>query len=145
MKPSLLTKLETLADRHEEVSALLSDGETIADQERFRNLSREYSELEDVVRCYGLYSRVRRDLDEARQMLDDPDPEVREMAREEVEAGRLVTLPLAPEPMLRRVGLIYRKDKALSKAALGFIQVMLEHAAASGITEDGPRTRPAAG
>ena len=65
--------------------------------------------------------------------------------REEVEAGRLVTLPLAPEPMLRRVGLIYRKDKALSKAALGFIQVMLEHAAASGITENGPRTRPASG
>jgi peptide chain release factor 1 len=87
MKPSLLTKLETLADRHEEVSALLSDGETIADQERFRNLSREYSELEDVVRCYGVYSRVRRDLEEARQMLDDADPEVREMAREEVEAG----------------------------------------------------------
>ena len=63
--------------------------------------------------------------------------------REEVEAGRLVTLPLAPEPLLRRVGLIYRKDKALSKAALGFIQVMLEHAAASGITENGLRMRPA--
>ena len=63
--------------------------------------------------------------------------------REEVEAGRLVTLPLAPEPLLRRVGLIYRKDKALSKAALGFIRVMLEHAAASGITENAPRTRPA--
>ena len=71
MKPSLLTKLETLADRHEEVSALLSDGETIADQERFRNLSREYSELEDVVKCYGLYSRAKQDLEEARQMLDD--------------------------------------------------------------------------
>jgi DNA-binding transcriptional LysR family regulator len=65
--------------------------------------------------------------------------------REEVEAGKLVTLPLAPEPLLRRVGLIYRKDKALSKAALGFIQVMLAHAAASGITENGLRTRPASG
>jgi DNA-binding transcriptional LysR family regulator len=61
--------------------------------------------------------------------------------REEVEAGKLVTLPLAPEPLLRRVGLIYRKDKALSKAALGFIQVMLEHAAASGITESAPGAR----
>jgi hypothetical protein len=35
---------------------------------------------------------------------------------------------LGPEPMIRRLGLIYRKDKALSKAALGFIQVILEHA-----------------
>lgn len=44
--------------------------------------------------------------------------------REEVAAGKLITLPLAPEPMVRRLGLIYRKDKALSKAALGFIQVI---------------------
>jgi len=87
MKPSLLTKLETLTDRHEEVSAMLSDGETIADQERFRALSREYSELEDVVKCYAAYSRLKQDLDEARQMLEDEDPEVREMAREEVESN----------------------------------------------------------
>jgi DNA-binding transcriptional LysR family regulator len=46
--------------------------------------------------------------------------------REEVAAGKLRSIPLAPEPMARRLGLIYRKDKALSKAALGFIQVVLE-------------------
>jgi len=47
--------------------------------------------------------------------------------REEVAAGKLIALPLAPEPMVRRLGLIYRKDKALSKAALGFIQVITTH------------------
>jgi DNA-binding transcriptional LysR family regulator len=47
--------------------------------------------------------------------------------REEIAAGKLYALPLAPEPMWRRLGLIYRKDKALSKAALAFIQVVLEH------------------
>ena len=47
--------------------------------------------------------------------------------QEEVNGGRLRAIPLAPEPMIRRLGLIYRKDKALSKAALGFIQVVLEH------------------
>ena len=47
--------------------------------------------------------------------------------REEVAAGKLVSLPLAPETMTRRLGLIYRKDKALSKAALGFIQVITTH------------------
>ena len=46
--------------------------------------------------------------------------------REEVAGGKLRAIPLAPEPMIRRLGLIYRKDKALSKAALGFIQVVLE-------------------
>lgn len=47
---------------------------------------------------------------------------------EEVEQGKLTALSLAPEPMVRRLGLIYRKDKALSKAALGFIQAILKHA-----------------
>ncbi len=42
-----------------------------------------------------------------------------------MKAGTLATIPLAPEPMMRKLGLIYRKDKALPKAALGFIQVML--------------------
>src|SRR6185437_13109338 len=46
---------------------------------------------------------------------------------EEVQAGALKAIPLAPEPMIRKLGLIYRKDKALSKAALGFIQVTLAH------------------
>src|SRR5579875_2395641 len=45
--------------------------------------------------------------------------------QEEVAAGKLACVSLAPEPMMRRVGLIYRRDKSLSKAALGFIQVTL--------------------
>ena len=87
MKPTLLTKLETLSDRHEEVSALLSDSQTISDQNKFRELSREYAELEPVITCYTRYRQVNADLEEARQMLEDADPEVREMAREELESG----------------------------------------------------------
>lgn len=48
--------------------------------------------------------------------------------REEVESGRMATVSLAPEPLIRRLGLIYRKDKAFSKAGLGFIQVVSERA-----------------
>lgn len=47
--------------------------------------------------------------------------------REEVASGRLVARSLAPESIIRQIGLIYRKDKALSKAALGFIEVTLSH------------------
>ena len=47
--------------------------------------------------------------------------------REEIAAGKLCAISLAPEPMVRRLGLIYRRDKALSKAALGFIQVVLDN------------------
>lgn len=47
--------------------------------------------------------------------------------REELVAGKLRAIALGPEPMVRRRGLVYRKDKALSKAALGFIQVVLDN------------------
>jgi DNA-binding transcriptional LysR family regulator len=47
--------------------------------------------------------------------------------QEEIAADKLRAIPLAPEPMVRRLGLIYRKDKSLSKAALGFIQVVLDN------------------
>jgi DNA-binding transcriptional LysR family regulator len=50
-------------------------------------------------------------------------------SREEVKAGKLAAVSLGPEPMVRRLGLIYRKDKALSKAALGFIQAILDRTA----------------
>jgi DNA-binding transcriptional LysR family regulator len=54
--------------------------------------------------------------------------------QEEVGSGKLGSVSLAPEPMVRRLGLIYRKDKSLSKAALGFIQGTLANAG-SGIIE----------
>ena len=64
--------------------------------------------------------------------------------QEEISAGKLAAISLGPEPMIRHLGLIYRKDKALSKAALGFIQVTLAHAgeeqsAGAGVGTNGPR------
>jgi DNA-binding transcriptional LysR family regulator len=56
--------------------------------------------------------------------------------REELANGKLKAIPLAPEPMVRRLGLIYRKDKSLSKAALGFIQVVLDN-----VGEDASKSR----
>jgi DNA-binding transcriptional LysR family regulator len=52
--------------------------------------------------------------------------------QEEVTTGRLAAASLGPEPMERQVALIYRRDKALSKASLGFIEVTLKNAAADG-------------
>ena len=102
MKASLLSKLETLTDRHEEVSALLGDSEIISDQNRFRDLSREYAELESVVSCYAQYSALQSDLEEARLMLEDEDPDVREMAQEELDTNsdRLSELELELQTLL---------------------------------------------
>src|SRR5690606_22432520 len=55
MKASIRNKLEKLAERHEEVSALLADPQIIAATDRFRELSMEYSRLEPVVSRYRAY------------------------------------------------------------------------------------------
>ncbi len=62
--------------------------------------------------------------------------------REEIARGELHALPLAPEPMIRRTGLVYRKDKALSKAAQGFIDVTLSHFAPDQPDALGPQDGP---
>ena len=60
--------------------------------------------------------------------------------QEELAAGKLFALPLAPEPMGRKLGLIYRKDKALSKAALAFIQIMMDQFGSEQIEPEKPLT-----
>ncbi|MGD9386845.1 MAG: peptide chain release factor 1 [Gammaproteobacteria bacterium] len=84
MKDSLVTKLANLVDRHEEVAALLADPDTIADQQRFRELSREYARLEPVVRDYRAWHEARDAADATREMAADRDPELRAMAEEEL-------------------------------------------------------------
>ena len=88
MKASLLTKLESISERYEELGALLSDSEIISDQNKFRDLSREYAEVEPVVKCYAQYSQVEENLEEAELLLKDGDEDIREMAQEEIKSGQ---------------------------------------------------------
>ncbi|MEC7816309.1 MAG: peptide chain release factor 1 [Pseudomonadota bacterium] len=84
MKPSIRSRLEQLVERFEEVSALLSDASTIANQDKFRELSREYAEIEPVVQCFNAWRTSLEDIDTARELASDGDPDMREMGREEL-------------------------------------------------------------
>ncbi|MBA1188974.1 peptide chain release factor 1 [Pseudomonas entomophila] len=88
MKASLLNKLDTLQDRFEELTALLGDAQTIADQARFRAYSREYAEVEPVIAAYRQWCKVQDDLRGAEALLKDSDPDLREMAVEEVSEAK---------------------------------------------------------
>ncbi|ACO80279.1 peptide chain release factor 1 [Azotobacter vinelandii CA] len=88
MKASLLNKLDLLHDRYEELTALLGDAEVIAEQGRFRAYSKEYAEVEPVVAAYREFRKVRDDLAGAQALLKDSDPDLREMAAEEVAEAR---------------------------------------------------------
>jgi len=87
MTPRLKQKLDRLVERHEELSALLSDASVISNQNRFREYSREYAELEPVVACHRQWHQARQDSEAAELMLADSDPEMRAMGEDELAAA----------------------------------------------------------
>ncbi len=86
MKESIKNKLANLQDRYEEIAALLSDAEVITNQDRFRALSKEYAELEPVVKAFDQFEQVQEQLKQAREMQKDGDSDIRDMADEEVKS-----------------------------------------------------------
>ena len=86
MKASILQKLETLSERYAEIAALLGEPDVIGDQSQFRKLSIEYSQLEPVAQNFHAYQQTSDDIEAARDMLSDP--EMRDMAQEEIETAK---------------------------------------------------------
>lgn len=84
MKSSMQAKLESLVERHEEIGALLSDPETMADQNKFRDLSKEYAQLEPVVACYAKHLVAVDAINSSEVLLKEEDEDMREMAKEEL-------------------------------------------------------------
>lgn len=89
MKPSIAAKLENLSERLQEINALLADPDTIADQNRFRELSMEYAQLKPVVDCFEAYQSTLEDIESANEMLQEDDAEMREMAADELSEAKL--------------------------------------------------------
>lgn len=91
MKQSVVHKLETLVERFEEVQALLGEASVISNQEKFRALSKEFSQLEEVVKQFGAFQAAEADIASALEMLQENDPEMREMAQEELKIAKQLT------------------------------------------------------
>lgn len=82
----MFEKLNKVKDRYNEISVLLSKPETINDQNLFRELSKEYSDLTDIVESYDEYSKLQKDIEDNRQLLfETKDSEMKELAKEEQE------------------------------------------------------------
>lgn len=84
LSTSMIAKLADLTDRFEEVSALLSDSETMSDRDKFTALSKEFAEIEPVVLCYQRVNKLNDDLEESSALLDDDDADIRELAEQEI-------------------------------------------------------------
>lgn len=87
MRESLLKKLETLLERHEELGALLSDPGIISDQKKFRDFSKEYAQLEPLVAVYKSYQSCKSNIKGLQEMLVENDAEMKSMAQEELPAA----------------------------------------------------------
>ena len=87
MKATIRERLAQVSARYEEVGLLLSDPEVFSNANRYRDLSREYAQLEPLVKSWRHWRENDAAISEARQMLEEQDSELREMAAEELEAG----------------------------------------------------------
>lgn len=99
MKASLKEKLTTLAHRYRELGGMLSDPDIISNQDRFREYSKEYAQLEPVAKCFKAYEDNLDATTSAEEMLKEDDAEMRELA--EVELDTLKTAKAALEQDLK--------------------------------------------
>jgi peptide chain release factor 1 len=108
-KPTLLTRLEDLQHRFDEVGLLITDPAVVADMKRYVKLNKEYRELEKIMAAKQTYEQVVNLLEEARELLaTENDPDLREMAKQEQEEAqnklpeleetiKLLLIPADPE------------------------------------------------
>ncbi|NOR81800.1 MAG: peptide chain release factor 1 [Methyloprofundus sp.] len=84
MKASIKIKLENLSERFDEIAVLLSQPEVQSDQNKFRSLSQEYSQINPLVDCYKNFLDSEETIAAAQEMLAEDDVEMRGMAKEEI-------------------------------------------------------------
>lgn len=84
MKDSIFQKLETIKERHEEISAELADPDVISNQNEFTKLSKEYSQLEPIVKKFSDYISTLDELGSAKELTYDQDEELKAMAQDEI-------------------------------------------------------------
>ena len=88
MKESLRLRLDQMVDRYEEVTALLSDPSVISDNNKFRELSVEHSDLMEITTLWQNYVRAETDQADAEAMLaESSDPEMKEMMQDEIDSA----------------------------------------------------------
>jgi peptide chain release factor 1 len=95
MKPSLRNKLEHINERFQELMALLADPEVQGDAGRYRDLSREYAQVEPLSLCYQRYVHAETELRGAEEMMSDP--EMAELAEDACREARQILDELGPK------------------------------------------------
>ena len=94
MKSSLIEKLKTLTNRYIEINGLLSDSRVINNQDRCRELGKEYAHLEPIVKCFQHFQQNEKAVESVQKMINEKDLELKKLAEEELEQLRLKKIEL---------------------------------------------------
>ena len=86
MKPSMLAKLDQLAERLEELNSLLAQEDATSSMDNFRKMTREHAELGPLVALYHDYVQASEDIRTAGELLSDPD--MKAFAQEEIDGAK---------------------------------------------------------
>ena len=97
MNISILHKLDTLSERFEEISGLLSEPSIQSDQNKFRSLSQEYAQLDPIISTYNNYLVTLDDKEAATAMLGDSDADIKAMAKDELKEANATLTQLERE------------------------------------------------
>ena len=81
----IVDRLEVICKRYEQIGEQLSDPNIVSDIKKMTALSKEQRSLEKVVVKYREYQKVTKDIADLKEMVNDSDPEIREMAEMELE------------------------------------------------------------
>lgn len=87
MKPVLLNKITSLVERYRELAVLLSDPEAANDLNRFRDLSKEYAQLEPLVENFNRYQAFCNEIEDLKTLLADADTEMQSLAKQEIKTA----------------------------------------------------------
>lgn len=100
MKPSMQTKLSVMTARYEELKTLLSDAGVTDDINRYRDLSKEYAQIEPVIQMYERYQASQKHLEEAKVLQEEGDVEMQQLARQEIKELEEVMVKLEEDLLL---------------------------------------------
>ena len=81
----MFDKLKGVEERFGKLEALLSDPKVVQDRDAYTRYAREHSELTDIVHTFRAYQQIDRELDESLELLKDDDPEIKNLAKDEIE------------------------------------------------------------
>lgn len=80
----MLEKLKEIEDRYNELSDLLADSNIVHNHSRYTEIAKEHANLEEIVVLYRRLKAVLKEIDDHDSMLEDPDPEMRDLVKEDL-------------------------------------------------------------